>query len=260
MRWKSVIVGFACYLQITLANDLCNGVITGEFITDPESCNHFYYCEDGNNAVKTKCPNGMLFNSQTSLCDLPDNVSCGGATSTSTEAASSVLTTEKQISTTRRPQNSTRPQTTTRPQMTSISHVDSTENPTSNESVKCPEGNSNTVQFVKSSKNCGEYFICYQGTSFKQDCLPELHWNDLTKKCDLPEIVKCRLGNPDGSSSCPSHGESIYPHPTKCDHFIYCIAGFEVPQKCPFYFHFDIVSKTCKLKPFAKCILDNKLD
>lgn len=245
MEWKTLLIGFACCMQITLADDICNGVISEEFIEDPESCDHFYYCEDGKNPVLTLCPKGMLFNPKIRICDLPQNVTCGSSMTTETKLPS---TTMKPIVTTSSTSN----------YVTMVDPLISTGHPgtTANEEVKCPIGNSKTVQFVRSKTSCREYFICYQGTPFKKECLPELQWNDSTKKCDLPEIVKCELESL-GYSSCPSQGQDVYAHPTKCDQFIYCLHGFEILQQCPFYYHFDIVHKKCLLKTQARCILDN---
>lgn len=240
-------------IHITLAADICNGVVSEEFIVDPGSCDHFFYCEDGKNPVLTACPVGMLFNADIHICDLPEHVSCGSSTVniTTTEETNSDLTTVLPNTTT------LRPQTTKSTVTTNNLPKSTTAKPTNNVEVECPIGSHDTVQFVSSKTSCREYFICHQGTAFQKECLPELHWNDATKKCDLPEIVKCQL-EMIGSSSCPSCGQYVYAHPTKCDQFIYCINGFEIPQKCPFFYHFDVVHRKCMLKTIARCILDNK--
>lgn len=248
MRWRSLLIGLISYIKITLGAEICEGVVGDEFLVDPESCDHFYYCEDGNKPVLSMCPSGMLFNPQIHLCDLPEHVTCGSSTvaPTSTEGGKQDLTTTKP--TTTFATNSNPPSTTSIP---------STTPHTNDEDVKCPTGSSNTVQFVRSRRSCQVYFICYQGRAFKQECLPELHWKDSTKKCELPERAKCQLETPE-ESSCPPHGEAFYAHPTDCNQFVYCIDGIKIPQKCSFFFHFDIVRKRCILMTQANCILDNK--
>lgn len=43
----------------------------------PEDCASFLICRDRNSFVK-RCPNGLLFNQEESVCDWPNNVHCEG--------------------------------------------------------------------------------------------------------------------------------------------------------------------------------------
>lgn len=254
MRWKLCFLGLICNFHFVFSENLCKGVDSGSFVADPESCDQFYYCENGQEGERVACPSGMWFNTLTNICDLKEHVTCDVMSSTTVEDNSEIITTEKPTSTT---ESTTTTSIGTTKFPKPMPPFPTTTTISGSQDDLCKGENPNIVKFVKSIKSCREYFICFQGRALKQECLPELHWNDATKKCDFPEVVKCDL-NTEVESLCPPHGQSVYPHPTRCDHFVYCINGFKILQQCLLFQHFDIISNTCIWKTHAKCILDNK--
>lgn len=65
---------------------------------------------------------------------------------------------------------------------------------TLDEPVRCPIlDSSDIITFLGSAVDCGRYYICYHGLPMRQQCISDMHWNDLTKKCDHPKNAKCRV-------------------------------------------------------------------
>lgn len=53
----------------------CKGRPDGSFAANPKGCNFFFYCRN-EKGVEAYCPNGMWFNSDSGICDQPENVEC----------------------------------------------------------------------------------------------------------------------------------------------------------------------------------------
>lgn len=165
----------------------CKGFPDDTFISNPRGCKYFFYCQDGK-AIEAYCPQGMWFNPQLSICDHPRNVDCHfdnpstttTVSPTTTTFYSSTLTT-KRTTTTRL--TTTRDPTTTQP----IDH-----NP-AEETVSCPFKDKHEIKFIASNVDCQRYYICYHGRAHRMECIDELHWNPLEKKCDIPERAKCKV-------------------------------------------------------------------
>ena len=138
--------------------------------------------------------------------------------------------------------------------------------------------NSDSLIFLAHPRNCQQYYMCYYGKALLQQCSSYLHWNSRIGKCDLPLNAKCKPE--DGSLTlpvvptamastnnigdegivCPAYGQHIFPHMLRCDFFIYCVKGYVILQRCPFYQYFDVESSRCKYLKRALCIKDLKLE
>lgn len=59
----------------SIENNLCENIKDGQFIDNPKSCHHFYYCNNGI-AIPGSCPPHLYFNPITQSCDNADDVPC----------------------------------------------------------------------------------------------------------------------------------------------------------------------------------------
>ncbi|XP_036327548.1 probable chitinase 10 [Rhagoletis pomonella] len=255
-------------------NGICLNHTSGEFDRNPDDCRSFYLCLDNGQAVMAPCPPTMLFNSASKLCDTADNVSCDiGIPSSDNDS------------------NANDNNNNGNAENNAESNGDNEELNASRYCASQP-AEQNRIIFLGSSSSCQQYYICYYGQAVLQDCSANLHWNANTAKCDLPENAGCPLwtgstgistiglangsgvnGNgadsfaPNGNQiggqtvnseliNCPIYGQHVFPHMVNCEYFIYCVKGHAMLQKCPFYYHFDIVSKSCKLRTVAICVRD----
>ncbi|KAM8708359.1 hypothetical protein ACLKA7_015348 [Drosophila subpalustris] len=222
------------------AGGLCANHLVGSFVEHPEDCRLFYLCMEQGNAVLASCPSTMLFNAANKICDAAENVRCTNSTSSNPPPASddndlNMVTDAASYCATLRPQQ--------------------------------PE--SNRIVYVGSSTSCNNYYICYYGQAILQACSSELHWNAVTAKCDLPERAQCTLDIPSLNSPssthgpnpsnelihCPPYGQHVYPHMRRCEFFIYCVKGYATLQQCPFYYYFDVVTKSCQWSRTAVCFI-----
>nr|XP_016931975.2 probable chitinase 10 [Drosophila suzukii] len=228
----------------------CTNHLVGEFVEHAEDCHMFYLCVDNGDAVLASCPPTMLFNSESKLCDAAANVKCRNGTD-SVEI----------------------------PPLESGD--DDTNNMVTDAATYCAtvmqQQSSERIVYVGSSSSCGKYYICYYGQAILQECSSQLHWNAMTGKCDVPQRAQCTLGGQEeppangnsntqsgGSISsdlihCPAYGQHLYPHMRRCEFFIYCVKGHASLQQCPFYYFFDIATKSCQWSRTALCVRDLNL-
>ncbi|XP_017053092.1 probable chitinase 10 [Drosophila ficusphila] len=224
----------------------CANHLVGEFVEHAEDCHMFYLCVENGDAVLASCPPTMLFNSESRLCDAAGNVKCREGTDTSTES-------------------------------TPNSGGDGDPNNiVTDAATYCAslmeQQSSDRIVYVGSSSSCNKYYICYYGQAILQECSSQLHWNAVTAKCDVPEKAQCSLvgqedspsnGNSNFPSSdlihCPAYGQHLYPHMQRCEFFIYCVKGHASLQQCPFYYYFDIATKSCQWSRTALCVRDLNL-
>lgn len=61
------------------------------------------------------------------------------------------------------------------------------------EEIVCPIVDTKDISFMSSKVSCSTYYICYHGKPIRQECIKDLHWNGLKKKCDYPHNVNCRV-------------------------------------------------------------------
>lgn len=211
----------------------------GDFVSNPNDCTKFYYCLESGEGAIAECPRGMLFNKESNLCDQSSNVKCemtgnnnGGNSNgngVDPNENSEVATIERYCATQTLQQNG-------------------------------------RIEYVSSSTSCRQYYICYYGQAILQECSANLHWNAQTRKCDFPATAGCKIGNnnpgqflgnnPGNLINCPIFGEHVFPHMQRCNFFVYCVKGHAILQQCPFYYEFDVDTKTCRQRKIARCVTD----
>lgn len=98
------------------------------------------------------------------------------------------------------------------------------------------------------------YYMCYHNTPLRMACASNLHWNNKINKCDTPENAQCSITQmPINFPICPRDKIELFAHPSNCEWFLYCYHGHMTVQQCPFYYHWDVQTKSCQLKNLAKC-------
>ncbi|KAH8303616.1 hypothetical protein KR018_007150, partial [Drosophila ironensis] len=235
---------------------VCLNHLVGEFVEHAEDCHMFYLCVENGDAVLASCPPTMLFNSESRLCDAAGNVRCRNGTDAGTGTVSGSGSSDGNP----------------------IAGGDSDlNNMVTDVDTYCAtlaqQQQSDRIVYVGSSGSCSKYYICYYGQAIQQECSSQLHWNAMTGKCDVPERAQCTLSgvqtaerpsNGAGSISsdlihCPTYGQHLYPHMQRCEFFIYCVKGHASLQRCPFYYFFDISTKSCQWSRTALCVRDLNL-
>lgn len=233
---------------------ICANHLVGEFVEHAEDCHMFYLCVENGDAVLASCPPTMLFNSESRLCDSATNVKC---------------------------RNETDPIET--PPFDGGNGDGDQNNMVTDAATYCStlveqQQSSDRIVYVGSSSSCRKYYICYYGQAILQECSSQLHWNAMTGKCDIPERAQCTVGGqedmptngnsgfPSGGTAissdlihCPAYGQHLYPHMQRCEFFIYCVKGHASLQQCPFYYFFDIATKSCQWSRTAQCVRDLNL-
>jgi len=224
------------------AGKICANHLVGSFVEHAEDCRLFYLCVENGDAVLASCPSTMLFNAENKICDAPESVRC-------TNSSSSIVN---------------------NPPADSDNNFN---NMVTDAATYCatlrPQPESDRIVYIGSSTSCNNYYICYYGQAILQTCSVELHWNAVTAKCDLPERAQCTLDTPLSPSApadnsnisnqlihCPPYGQHLYPHMRRCEFFIYCVKGYATLQQCPFYYYFDVVTKSCQWSRTAVCVRD----
>lgn len=87
---------------------------------------------------------------------------------------------------------------------------------------------------------------CQQGT----------HFNQFEENCDDPFYSHCQVSgyvDPNPFPECPRRGTMTLPKKENCEYFVFCKEGAGSLQKCPFYYGFDVVEKTCMYRAQAVC-------
>ncbi|EDW18217.1 probable chitinase 10 [Drosophila mojavensis] len=219
---------------------LCRNQASGSFVEHPDDCRLFYLCQDNGDAVLASCPLNMFYNKLNKICDTAANAGCQNKTN----------------------QDIVIPPTNNEQNLNSM---------ITDAAKYCatltPQAGNDRIVYVGSSSSCSKYYICYYGQAILQECSEELHWNAVTAKCDLPERAKCTLEvntlpvrPPSDITSellhCPAYGQHLYPHMQRCEFFIYCVKGHATLQQCPFYYFFDVITKSCQWSRTALCVRD----
>lgn len=91
------------------------------------------------------------------------------------------------------------------------------------------------------------------------NCSSTLHWNLKQNKCDAPETAKCTITTnfPDSYPVCERTAVTFYPHPKKCEWFLYCYHGHMTIQQCPYFYNWDVVEQKCMERTVARCYSGN---
>jgi len=200
--------------EITNPIDICDGSKT--FVSNFRNCSLFYDC---NSKKGSSCPHGMWFDPNyidDILCQYPE-VICA--------ADNNICDCAEQ-------------------------YPPPPPDPLIENSVACLKDN--RFHLIQSQVSCGRYFICHNEMKYRMECRQGLHYNEKTEMCDYPEVVNCRIPDPD----CPAEGIKFLPDTTRCEVFYFCVHGFKTKQVCPFYHIWDIRSNSCRRQDEAICHLE----
>ncbi|ALC44380.1 CG7252, partial [Drosophila busckii] len=133
---------------------ICQGKEEGTLFPMEGVCNKFYKC-NYNCAVEQDCPNNLLYDSNTQLCDYPQNVNCKWPHSppSGPNAGPSGISCES--------------------------------------NGRCLGQNEGTI--FPSEKNCGSYSICQCECEVEMSCPDGLYWDTTYLTCNYANLVKCNL-------------------------------------------------------------------
>lgn len=262
-------------------SDICVGQEPNTKVADPDSCDGFYLCRDGEAPEFAKCPNGMWFDRISLTCDFIQNVECeleSESSSTSEITSTTQTSPTTTVSTTITWSLSTTTasaltSTTTEEISTTVSEsITSTIAPTTTNTAqgipittgtvepgieeKCLEFDRESVSFLASQIDCEKYYLCYMGKPVPLHCVTGQHWNQLEYFCDDPYFAHCQVSgweDPNPYPDCPRRGKSFVPHRTDCQYYIFCNEGIGSLNRCPYYYGWDAVLKKCVLLDKARC-------
>ncbi|XP_055620282.1 probable endochitinase [Toxorhynchites rutilus septentrionalis] len=260
-----VIIVAALSVQFCTAQspqDVCKGVSNNNFVANPEDCSSFYICVDEIGRVEN-CPAGTKFDYLKGYCSFDDEVACKKmeevtetTVADSSEMAPITTTTERlttAVSTSVPTTVTTSKQTT---ELTESTEATETTTIASNSNAKefCKTADPNVLNFLPSTTNCEQYFICMNGEPFQLQCASGSHWNDQRQFCDDPKMANCQVNPPNVDDlECPSRGSAFFPHPKICEFYFSCDQGKMTLQRCPFYYQWDTSKETCVMKHLARC-------
>ena len=142
--------------QKMLHNNTC--ILQGNLLTrDPLSCAHFLSCSNSQ-TIRTKCPDGLLFNAKFLRCDHPQNVNCSSSTLTQPPRNTTTSTTTTIMTKATIPVNICR-----------ILHNGLTKDPSS----------------------CAYFLSCSNGKTLRLKCADGTFFNSHLGVCDHRENVRC---------------------------------------------------------------------
>ncbi|KAK9747265.1 Chitin binding Peritrophin-A domain [Popillia japonica] len=179
-------------------------------------CERYCVCNWGY-AIEMPCPEGLYFNTDLNVCDIPENSGCYNEEATTTEEengsstteggeeeetnetepddlVSTTETTEEDISSTSTTEDVT---STTEPAISTTEPEVPTTEPTvpiiGCDSALCPLVNDVYVTFLAHKLDCGKYCVCDWGRAIEMSCPPGLHFNTNYNVCDYPSNAKCTV-------------------------------------------------------------------
>ncbi|KAJ8714657.1 hypothetical protein PYW07_002882 [Mythimna separata] len=153
----------ACNCDPSEAQQICrSNYDNDEILIAHENCNQFYKCANGN-PVAYFCPNNLLYDPYSQVCQWPDNVECGDR-----PIAESPVQEEDSGSDDVTPGN----------------NCDPSEAPTI-----CAADNSDGV--LVAHENCNQFYQCSGSKPVALTCPPGLLYNPANEICDWSENVDC---------------------------------------------------------------------
>ncbi|XP_055590560.1 peritrophin-1-like [Uranotaenia lowii] len=217
--------------------DQCKDAQDNEFVSDPEDCSKFLQCSNGE-GTSISCPPGFLFDPEQKICNFEDQVVCETPAATTSDPSTVVPDTTTPSQTTAVTESTTGMTTTTVPDLEPEEF--------------CKAADPSKPVFHPSSTNCGQYYICINRNPFLLSCAKGQHWNQEKQFCDNPGAVNCQI-KPQ-FPECPMEGSAFFPHPDKCDLFLFCDEGQISVQKCPYFYEWNAQQKTCVLLEGSSCV------
>ncbi|XP_069675746.1 chitin-binding domain protein cbd-1-like [Periplaneta americana] len=190
-------ISILCNIKVTVASYYAYSGLTHDqlFLSHDKYCDFFYRLE--------KCPDGLVFNSKTRVCDLPTKTNCDGRT------ISNLV-----LSTTNAPlivsEDDVRITDTISTEFNNDFPTDIEKSSTEIDEVgkwiydgakcypvkRCPSIDPlDSTIFIPHHSDCSLFCGCKYGSAFLYRCQNGLHFNAKTLKCDFPDRVRCMKGS-----------------------------------------------------------------
>ncbi|KAL0267062.1 UNVERIFIED_CONTAM: hypothetical protein PYX00_009430 [Menopon gallinae] len=122
--------------------------------------------------------------------------------------------------------------------------VDAVEGDCHNKLFPCPDNVNATYPI---NGYCNRFVICEGGKPHPEFCQKGLHFNLVTRECDLPHKSFCTY-------SCPK-ANGYFGVPGDCGGFFRCSNWFPEYRMCPPRMHWDVRAKICVFRELSSCPL-----
>jgi len=261
----------------TILQNPCRGRGDG-FARDLTSCNHYFYCTNGN-SIRGVCSNNRLFDAEREFCVNPNSARCFQCPRTNSYELISVPNACPQFV---RCFNGS-PTLHICPQglvFDGRAQIKQCNIGTANGSCyrensevvppppvqRCPTVTNRPVFFPDPS-DCSVYYVC-SGNSIPQrkECANRLHFNIRLGVCDRPENAQCQQNRPPAPAPprpplqpgpaipCrPGHEREFVPHNQNCNLYYICTQTGPAILNCGNGLIFDYVSRKCTLRANGTC-------
>lgn len=194
------------------------------FLPDPEHCEKFFECVNGDKYLFV-CPPNLHFNPSINECDYPVNVGC----ETSTKI-NKISRDESESEGTGRP-------------------------PVLND-PDCPEEG---ISYLADDENCSIYYECVDGNKYQFTCPAGLHFNLELNTCDYPNHANCKVEKLRRANAgartedpptyepdfCKKEGVYFIRDGKDCSTYYECVEHFKYTFVCPAGLYFNMEKETC---------------
>lgn len=125
-------------------------------------------------------------------------------------------------------------------------------------------------------QNCDQYVACIEGFPRVINCAPNLHWNEASNQCDLPQNAQCRIAvnetdfyhfwssvikffpfqppEKELNYVCDPTRHYVTVHPHDCQSFIVCLGGERRINRCAKNLLFDPHHLHCDVAENVNCV------
>jgi len=253
----------------------CNGRANG-FARDLGSCNHYYFCQNGN-GVRGVCSNNRLFDGERELCVNANNRPCFECNRNNPFQLTSVPNACHQYIQcfNQRPtlhrcplglvydgRRSVQQCNVPPPHGGCYREESDDQNPAL---PRCPQVTNRPV-YLRDRNSCSVYYVCTGSpTPQRRQCSTGLHFNLQVGVCDRPEAANCPNplppnppppGNPQPGPAYPCTGQAgeFIPDRARCNYYHICLpSGSTQEDQCSGRLLFDANSKQCRIPTSAVC-------
>ena len=123
--------------------------------------------------------------------------------------------------------------------------------------IDCSDG---TRQYFPDPESCNHFYLCSNGTPYRQVCPPGLVFNPNINVCDTPDSYPCEdpTSSKDKIYSC-QEPDGKFPSPSDCHTFYVCTSNKPSLKTCPGDTEFNSEYGICTSSRFASCSLEQEL-
>uniref|UniRef100_A0A182PYS3 Chitin-binding type-2 domain-containing protein n=1 Tax=Anopheles epiroticus TaxID=199890 RepID=A0A182PYS3_9DIPT len=225
-------------------------------VPHPTDCTKYYICFRGTEDER-QCAPTLLFNPDTRVCDLEENVVCESGVPSPTSCPPTgihyvgnpadcvsyfvCLNGEKSTTPTNCASGLIFDITDSVLVYTILFAAVIVSGAERNPCLGIPDG-----MFVNDFTTCEGYFLCLGEVPTHAQCPPGFYFNEGQQLCDFPQNVFCHVCN-------QQNGVQLFPHPTNCDQFITCSNGISFVGNCKAGETYDVVLQACKSEIRVDC-------